>query len=420
MPVFVYKASDRRGNVSEGTMDARDRTLVAQALQQRDLFPMKIEAYAPRKGLSLELNLKQITDRIRQRDVLAMTHQLATLLEAGVPLDKALAITIDTTQRDKFRRVLENVRKSVQGGTSFADALAKYPKVFSRLYVNMVRAGERGGVLESVLKRLVQFLESSQQMKEHIISSMIYPLLLVFVGGAAVVVLLVFVIPKFAQIFQDMGQALPLPTQVLMTVSDAFGSYWWAILAALVAVILAFRQILKQERNALSFDRFKLKVPVFGSLLQKIEVARFARTFGTLARNGVPIIQALKIVKDVITNRVISEALSRAAIDVNGKSTKGRDIISSITKGKGISRPLAESGVFPALAVSMVTIGEESGQLEDMLERVADVYEMDVRNTIKRLISLLEPMMILVMGLVVGFIVISMLMAVFSINNIAM
>jgi general secretion pathway protein F len=249
---------------------------------------------------------------------------------------------------------------------------------------------------------------------------MIYPLLLVFVGGAAVVVLLMFVIPKFAQIFQDMGQALPLPTQVLMSVSDAFGSYWWAILGVLVAAIVAFRQILKQERNALSFDQFKLKVPVFGSLLQKIEVARFARTFGTLARNGVPIIQALKIVKDVITNRVISEALSRAAIDVNGKSTKGKDIISSITKGKGISRPLADSGVFPALAVSMVTIGEESGQLEDMLERVADVYEMDVKNTIKRLISLLEPMMILVMGLIVGFIVISMLMAVFSINNIAM
>ena len=401
-------------------MDARDQTLVAQALQQRDLFPVKIEAYVPKKGLSVELSLKQITGRIRQRDVLAATHQLATLLEAGVPLDKALAIMIDTTERDKFRRVLENVRKSVQGGNSFADALGKYPKVFSRLYVNMVRAGERGGVLESVLKRLVQFLESSQQMREHIISSMIYPLLLVFVGGAAVVVLLMFVIPKFAQIFEDMGQALPLPTQILMGLSEAFGSYWWAIVAVLVAAILSVKQALKNERNALSFDQFKLKMPVLGTLLQKIEVARFARTLGTLVRNGVPIIQALKIVKDVITNRVISEALSRAAISANGKGKKGKDIISSITKGKGISRPLADSGVFPPLAVSMVTIGEESGQLEDMLEKVADIYEMDVRNTLKRLISLLEPMMILVMGLVVGFIVISMLMAVFSINDIAM
>ncbi len=401
-------------------MDARDQTLVAQALQQRELFPVKIEAYVPRKGLSVELSLKQITARIRQRDVLAATHQLATLLEAGVPLDKALAITIDTTERDKFRRVLENVRKSVQGGNSFADALGKYPKVFSKLYVNMVRAGERGGVLESVLKRLVQFLESSQQMREHIINSMIYPLLLVFVGGAAVAVLLMFVIPKFAQIFEDMGQALPLPTQILMGLSEAFGSYWWAMLAVLVAAILSAKQALKNERNALSFDQFKLKMPLLGSLLQKIEVARFARTLGTLVRNGVPIIQALKIVKDVITNRVMSEAMSRAAISANGGSKKGRDIISSITKGKGISRPLADSGVFPPLAVSMVTIGEESGQLEDMLEKVADIYEVDVRNTIKRLISLLEPMMILVMGIVVGFIVISMLMAVFSINDIAM
>ncbi len=420
MPVFVYKASDRRGNVTEGTMDARDQTLVAQALQARDLFPVKIEAYVPRKGLSVELSLKQLTGRIRQRDVLAATHQLATLLEAGVPLDKALGITIDTTNRDKFRRVLENVRKSVQGGNSFADALAKYPKVFSRLYVNMVRAGERGGALDSVLRRLVQFLESSQQMREHIISAMIYPLLLVFVGGAAVVILLMFVIPKFAQIFEDMGQALPLPTQILMGASEAFATYWWAIAAVLIAAIWGFRQALKNERNALSFDQFKLKMPLLGSLLQKIEVARFARTLGTLARNGVPIIQALKIVKDVITNRVISEAMSRAAVSANGRGKKGRDIISSITKGKGISRPLAESGVFPPLAVSMVTIGEESGQLEDMLEKVADIYEMDVRNTIKRLISLLEPMMILVMGLVVGFIVISMLMAVFSINDIAM
>ncbi|MBN1593218.1 MAG: type II secretion system F family protein [Candidatus Coatesbacteria bacterium] len=420
MPVFVYKASDRQGNLTEGTMDAREKTLVAEALRQRDLFPVKIEAYVPKKGLAIELSLKQLTGRIRQRDVLAATHQLATLLEAGVPLDKALAITIDTTERDKFRRVLENVRKNVQGGNSFADALAKYPRVFSRMYVNMVRAGERGGVLESVLKRLVQFLESSQQMREHIISSMIYPLLLVVVGGVAVVVLLMFVIPKFAQIFEDMGQALPLPTQILMTASDTFGSYWWAIVALLIAAAISFKQVLRNERTALSFDQFKLKVPVLGTLLQKIEVARFARTLGTLVRNGVPIIQALKIVKDVITNRVISEAMSRAAMHANGKGTKGRDIISSITKGKGISRPLAESGVFPPLAVSMVTIGEESGQLEDMLEKVAEIYEMDVKNTLKRLIGLLEPMMILVMGLVVGFIVISMLMAVFSINDIPM
>ena len=420
MPVFVYKASDRRGNVTEGTMDARESSLVVQALQQRELFPLKVEAYVPKRGLSLELNLRQLTGRIRRRDVLAASQQLATLLEAAVPLDKALAITIDTTDRERFRRVLENVRKSVQGGNSFADALAKYPRVFSKLYVNMVRAGERGGALESVMRRLVQFLESSQEMREHIISSMIYPLLLVFVGGAAVVILMMFVIPKFAQIFEDMGQALPAPTQILMWVSNGFQSYWWAMLGAIIAFVAAARETLKNERTALSFDQFKLKVPILGELLQKIEVARFARTLGTLVENGVPLIQALKIVKDVITNRVISEAMSRAAINANGKGVKSRDIISSITKGKGISRPLTESGVFPPLAVSMVTIGEESGQLEGMLGKVADIYEVDVRNTLKRLISLLEPMMILVMGVIVGFIVISMLMAVFSINNIEM
>ncbi len=401
-------------------MDARERSLVVQALQQRELFPLKVEAYVSKKGLSVELSLKQLTGRIRGRDVLAASQQLATLLEAAVPLDKALGITINTTDRERFRRVLENVRKSVQGGNSFADSLGKYPKVFSKLYVNMVRAGERGGALESVMRRLVQFLESSQEMREHIITSMIYPLLLVFVGGAAVVILMMFVIPKFAQIFEDMGQALPVPTKILMSISNGFQSYWWAILGALIAAVLAAREALKNERTALSLDQFKLKVPVLGDLLQKIEVARFARTLGTLVENGVPLIQALKIVKDIITNRVISEAMSQATIDANGKGKKSKDIISSITKGKGISRPLSESGVFPPLAVSMVTIGEESGQLEAMLEKVADIYEIDVKNTLKRLIALLEPLMILVMGVIVGFIVISMLMAVFSINNIEM
>ena len=401
-------------------MDARDRGLVVRALQDRNLFPLKVEAYVPKKGLSLEINLKQLTDRIRQRDVLATTQQLATLLEAGVPLDRALAITIETTERAKLRRVLENVRRSVQGGSSLADALARFPKVFSKLYVNMVRAGERGGVLESVLRRLVDFMESSQKLRDHIVSSMIYPVLLVFVGGTAVIVLLMFVIPKFAQIFADMGQALPLPTQFLMGVAGFFSSYWWVLAAGVVVAAIGLRQALQNEQTALAWDQFKLRLPVLGTLLQKIEVARFARTLGTLTRNGVPIIAAMKIVKDIIGNRVISEAMSRAANDANGRGRRGKDIISSITKGKGISRPLAESGVFPPLAVNMVTIGEESGQLEDMLERVADVYEADVRNTLKRLISLLEPAMILIMGVVVGFIVISMLMAVFSINNIAM
>ena len=272
------------------------------------------------------------------------------------------------------------------------------------------------------MSRIVGFIESSQQMRDHIISSMIYPLLLVVAGGVAVIILLMFVIPRFAMIFEDMGQALPLPTQMLMFFSDLVAQYWWAILAAAVTAFMAIRQALKNDKNALAFDRLKLRTPVLGSLLQKIEVARFARTLGTLIQNGVPIIQALRIVKDIISNRVIADALSRAARDANGigKGKGARDIISSITKGKGISKPLAESGVFPVLAVSMVTIGEESGQLEQMLEKVADIYELEVKNALKRLISMLEPMMILIMGLVVGFIVISMLMAVFSINNIAM
>jgi len=421
MPVFVYKASDKRGNLTEGTMDASERAAVVRALQERSLFPLEVEAYVPKKGLSLEISLKQIRGRIRDRDVLTATAQIATLLNAGVPLDKALAITIDTTERDRFKRVLENVRRSVQGGSSFADALARYPKVFSRLYVNMAKAGERGGVLEAVMNRILGFMQSSKEMKDHIISSLIYPLLLVLVGGVAVVILLMFVIPTFAQIFADMGQALPLPTQILLTASGFIRTYWWVIAAAIVAVVMAIRQTLKRPKNALAFDRFKLKLPLLGELFQKVEVARFARTLATLVQNGVPIIQALKIVKDIITNRVISQAMSQAAMDANGhsKGAKSRDIISSITKGKGISRPLAESGVFPPLAVSMVTIGEESGRLEEMLEKVADVYEADVKNTLKRVISLLEPALILVMGVVVGFIVISMLMAVFSVNNIA-
>ena len=269
--------------------------------------------------------------------------------------------------------------------------------------VSMVRAGEAGGVLESVLSRLGEFLESAQELKDYIKSAMVYPVFLVGVGGLSIIILLTFVIPKFSIIFSDMGQTIPLSTQFLLGISHLLQSYWWAILAVLGGGYYFLRKYLNTPAGRLKFDRKKMKFPVVGDLIKKIEVARFARTLGTLTKSGVPILQALTLVKDILENRVISAAME--------------NVYTRVKEGDRLSKPLRDTGIFPPLAIQMITVGEETGRLDRMLLRVAESYEKMVRNTVKRLISLLEPTMILLMGLVVGFVVVSMLMAVFSMNE---
>jgi type II secretory pathway component PulF len=268
----------------------------------------------------------------------------------------------------------------------------------------MVRAGEVGGVLEPVLVRLGMFLETSQDLKEYIISAMVYPIFLVFVGGASIIVLLTFVIPKFSLIFSDLGAAIPLSTQILLGLSSFTRSYWWVVVTGILLLYYSFWRYSRTSEGKLNIDKQKIRLPMFGQLIIKVEVARFSRTLGTLIQSGVPILQALALVKDIIGNRVIAASMD--------------DIREKVQKGDRLSKPLTSSGYFPSLAIQMVTVGEETGRLDEMLLKVAENYEKIVKSMVKRLIGLLEPAMILIMGLLVGFIVISMLMAIFSINEI--
>lgn len=405
MPLFVYKASDRSGKIITGTMEAKNRSMVINRLQNSSYFPIKIEeGTGKRSTLSERLKGKRLFSRISKKEILGFTQQLSTLTGSAIPLDRSLATLKQLTQNERLASLIDDVHKNVHGGSLFADALAQHSRYFSKLYVNMIKAGETGGVLEGVLARLAEFLESAQELKDNIVSALIYPILLTIVGGAAVTVLLIFVVPKFKMIFLDMGQTLPMPTQILLGFSQGIIDYWWLILGVCGVVYYLVRRYINTPRGRWKWDSTKLKIPLFGDLIQKIEIARFTRTLGTLIQSGVPILQSLSIVKDIIGNVVISRAISDAQV--------------SIKEGEKISEPLKESGVFPPLAVHMIDVGEETGQLEAMMFKVADTFETEVRNAVKRMIGLLEPALILLMGIIVGFIVISMLIAIFSINEV--
>ncbi|MEW6380864.1 MAG: type II secretion system inner membrane protein GspF [bacterium] len=409
MAVFTYKATDRLGKLVTGSIEAKDRRAVITRLQESNYFPIKVEekgktsAAAATEQKKLSLSFGQ---RVKKKDVLIFTSQLATLTSSGVPLDRSLTVLTELTENKKLSQIIADVQKNVHGGSHFTDALARHPRVFSKLYVSMVKAGESGGVLENVLSRLADFLESSQEFKESVSSALVYPVLLTLVGGGAVVVLLTFVVPKFTQIFADMGQTLPLSTRLLLGFSGMIVSYWWVIAGLIALLVLSVRQYLKTESGKWQWDSLKLRLPVLGNLTQKIEVSRFSRTLGTLVQSGVPILQSLAIVKDIMGNAVLAKAI---------KEIQGR-----IKEGEKISEPLLQCHLFPPMAIHMIDVGEETGQLEPMLFKVADAYDRETRTAIKRMVSMLEPALILVMGLVVGFIVISMLMAIFGINDIPM
>ncbi len=412
MPLYAYKAAEPTGKVVRGSLEAADERGAAGRLQDMGYIPIQIRP-AGKSGPSLtsdlfrydlSKSLSAIFSRISEADVMRFTQDLAALLSAGLPVDRALSVLIDTAEKPGFKNVIREMLRSVQGGSYLSDAMAKHPKAFSEFYVNMVRAGEAGGVLEAVLERLGIFLENSQELKDYIRSALIYPIFLLFVGGISIIILMTFVIPKFSMIFEDMGGAIPLSTKILLAMSGLLRTYWPIILIGTAGIFLMLAKAIKTPAGRRWFDRVKLDLPVAGETIRRIEVARFARTLGTLTKSGVPILQALSLVQEIIGNRIISGALA--------------GVQKRVKEGDRLSVSLGEIGLFPELAVQMITVGEESGRLDQMLLRVADTYEKSVRTSVKRLISLIEPAMILFMGLVVGFIVISMLMAIFSINEI--
>jgi general secretion pathway protein F len=402
MPVFVYKAADRRGQTIDGVMDAPDARAVVDRLQKDAYYPIKITPHGERAPL-----FSLGGSRVRQRDLLSLTQQLATLFEAGLPLDRALTILEELAPHPRVRAIVSDLLRSVRGGASFSEALAKHhPRPFSRLYINMVRAGEKGGVLEVALRRLAEFLEARAAFNEAVISALIYPLVITLVGAGAVVFLMTFVIPRFATIFRDLNQAIPLPTQILLAISGTLQQYWWVGMILVLGGVLAWRVWTATPEGRLSWDRAILKAPIFGGIALHVETARFARTLGTMLRSGVPVLGALAVVGDMMSNTAIGAAVSRLS--------------DGVKRGGTIASGMQDQGMFPSLAIHMVRVGEETGRMEEMLLKVADTFETDVRVEMKRTLGLLEPTIILLMGVLVAFIVVAMLMAIFSINEVAL
>ena len=404
MPVFNYRAADRAGRTIDGVMEAHDPQAVIERLHREEYFPVRVESADGRPRLTgLTLGLGG-TQRVPARDLLTFTQQLSTLVDAGIPLDRALTILADLSVSARLRQIVQDVAQSVRTGSTLADALSRHhPRPFSRLYINTVRAGEKGGVLEAALRRLGEHLEQTRELREALTSAAIYPALLVSVGVGAVIFLMTFVLPRFAVIFGDLHQSLPLPTQILLGISHALTTYWWVLVLALMAVLLSWQLVTRSDAGRLAVDRWTLGLPAIGDLLRKIEVGRFARTLSTLLRSGVPLLAALGVAREVAGNRVIALAL--------GSVQEGAK------RGDGLARPMAETGGFPALAIHMVRVGEETGKIEDMLERVAVSYESEIRVAVRRFIALLEPVIILGLGLLVLGIVLSILLAILSINE---
>lgn len=400
MPVFVYKAADRRGQTVDGVMEAPDARAVVERLHKEAYYPIRVSPHGERTNwLSFGGS-----SRVRQKDLLALTQQLATLFEAGLPLDRALSILQELADGPRVKAIVTDLLHSVRGGSSFSEALAKHhPRPFSRLYINMVRAGEKGGVLEVSLRRLAEFLEARAAFNEAVVSALAYPLVITTVGAGAIVFLMTFVIPRFATIFQDLGQTIPLPTQILLSVSAALQTYWWVGAIVALVGVLAWRVWTANPEGRLAWDQTLLGLPLMGPLTMKVETARFARTLGTMLRSGVPVLGAMAVVGDMMSNQAVGAAVSRLA--------------DGVKRGGTLAAGMQQHGAFPALAVHMVRVGEETGRLEEMLLKVADTFETDVRTELKRVLGLLEPAIILGMGVLVAFIVVAMLLAIFSINE---
>ena len=392
MSVFSYRATTIEGAIVEGVIEAVDEQSAIERLKNAGVIPLNVAA--PKEGIRKKFSIKS-----SRADLLTFTTELSALLGAGLPLDRSLNILSEISESSEMKKVIDSILRSIREGSSFSDALQKHPKVFPKLYVNMIRAGEAGGVLDVVLDKLNEFLETSKALKDHVVSVMIYPSLLMITGGVSIIILLTFVLPKFSVMFAELGGTLPLATKLLLAFSNTLKSYWWIVLSAVVAAWLIFKNYVRSDAGRFKWDGFKLRL--IGDVIKKLETARFCRTLGTLLKSGVPLLQALNNSRDIINNRVIA-----AAVD---------SVSSGAKEGKGIAVPLSETHVFPQLALSMIKVGEETGQLDTMLMKVASTYEKSLNVAIKRLVNFLEPLMILTMGVIIGFIVISMLLAIFSI-----
>ncbi len=401
MPEFSYRAIKGSGELVQGTLVAETEPALLAQLRRMGCMPIHVSAKDGAQGLSWA----RLTRRgLSSQDRLIFARQLATLVRAGIPLDRSLTLSRDLAEKPALRAVIDDTLKELRSGKSLAHSLAVNERFFPPLYVAMVRAGEASGTLPAVLDRLVEFEEFSAELRGYLVSALIYPTLLLAVGSVAIAFLLGFVVPRFAQIFEEAGKELPLPTLILMDVSQAFRNYGWLAALLIVAVVFFGNRWVRTESGRLRWDQWRLKAPLLGDVTLKLEIARFAKTMGTLLNQAVPIISALRLTREVLSNRRVAAGVE--------------PLIQGVKRGQGLATPLAETGLFPALAVQLMTLGEQTGKLDSMLLELAAIYDREVRVATKRLVALVEPAVILAMGLVVGTIVVSTLLAIVSINEV--
>jgi len=440
---FTYKALNSQGQVQTGTITAQHETQAAMRLQSQGLIPLRVHLpgdeggsaarTAPRRqppkppkpqmqtGLKKGWSQSRLSSflavlnrdmgsapwsRVRRSDLISFAEDLAVLLGSGIPLNRSLSVVSELTSKDNFQGVILDVQQRIREGSTFWEALQSHHKIFPPVFIQMVQAGEAGGVLEGVLQKVADYLNSVEELKEYLVTAMIYPAVLTLTAGGSIAVLLLFVIPKFASIFSDMGVALPLATQVLLTLGETLRNIWWLIGLVLVAGLAGFRYVLRTKQGRTLWDRFKLRIPLIGTMLKKMEIARFVRTLGTLLSSGVSILSAMNIVQGVVLNTVLQRSLT--------------EVYADLKQGRVLSRALENSRIFPVLTIQMVGVGEETGRMDEMLEKISDIYEKEVRAGIKKFTSLFEPLIILLLGGIIGLMVVSMLMAIFSVNSLAM
>ncbi len=404
MALFAYKAVSPSGDIQQGEMEGRHTEGVAEDLQRQGLLPIHIYALNAQADATGGLSFLS-RPAVKESQILEATSQIAILLKAGLQLDKSLDILIQMSANPAMADMLTEVRDDVRGGMTFSAAIEKKQRVFGRFYINMVKAGEAGGSLGHVMERIADFMERAREIRAIVSSALFYPLILLCVSAISVLILLTWVVPKFQAMFEGTDKALPVPTQIVISSAEFIKSYWWFIPMVIVGVVFAYRSLLSNPATRLRWDAWRLRWPLFGPLFVKIEVARLTRTLGTLLSNGVPLLGALSIAKETMGNQLMVVGMD--------------EVVGKLRDGSGFSRPLQDTGLFPPMAVQMVKVGEETGEMEIMLNRVADVYDREVQTAVKKLLALMEPVMIICLAMVIAFIIISILLGIMSVNDLA-
>lgn len=399
---YHFRAVTADGKNRTGTLSASSEKLAASELKKQGLLPIYVGIRPQSRG---ELKLPNFQFG-KRRAILFFTQEIATLLSAGVPLDRALSITSELGESEEFRAVADDVLRALKGGRSFGDALGTRPDYFSEIYVNMVRAGEASGSLAAIFERLSEYERTRDELRGYITSAMVYPALLATVGSASIFLLLYFVVPRFASVFAESRMKIPTPTLILIETSNLVKTYGGWVLLGLAGAVVGLRSYIASAAGRIWWDAFKLKLPVLGDALRKSQSAQFARSMGTLVGNGVPLVQSLSISRAILTNRWMGNALEAVS--------------QGIKRGEGVSAPLARSGQFPPLLSHLLAVGEETGHLDAMFNRAADIFDADTKAAIKRFTSLFEPLIILFMGVVIGALILSLMMAITSLNDVGM